>query len=98
MVYSVTRTDGNISVSTKKDLSVEELTKNNAQVLNGGRWAPEECEARSHVALIIPYRFRWKHLKLLLSVLHPMLRRQQMSYQIFVAEQACSTSTFFLEI
>ncbi|CAG7717506.1 unnamed protein product, partial [Allacma fusca] len=29
----------------------------------------------------------WKHLKTLLSVLHPMLRRQELAYQIFVVEQ-----------
>lgn len=69
-------------------MSLDSLTRSNPQVRTGGKWSPEDCSARFHIALIIPYRYRWNHLKLLLSILHPMLRRQQMSYQIFVAEQA----------
>lgn len=78
---------GNISINVKEDVDMEQLVKNNSQVLPGGRWMPQDCKPRFHIALIIPYRYRWNHLKLLLSVLHPMLRRQEMSYQVFVAEQ-----------
>ncbi|ODN03596.1 Beta-1,4-galactosyltransferase 2, partial [Orchesella cincta] len=82
-----TKLNGNITINMKKEVALDELARNNSHVLPGGTWSPENCKARFHIALIIPYRYRWNHLKLLLSVLHPMLRRQQMSYQIFVAEQ-----------
>lgn len=78
----------NISINAKSNMSLDSLIRYNPQVKPGGKWSPQDCSARFHVALIIPYRYRWNHLKLLLSVLHPMLRRQKMSYQVFVAEQA----------
>ncbi|CAL8102810.1 unnamed protein product [Orchesella dallaii] len=82
-----TKLNGNITINMKREVALDELARNNSQVLPGGKWKPESCKARFHIALIIPYRYRWNHLKLLLSVLHPMLRRQEMSYQVFVAEQ-----------
>jgi glycosyltransferase involved in cell wall biosynthesis len=54
----------------------------------GGIWLPGDCIARHRVAVIIPYRDRAQHLDVLLSVLHPMLQRQQLYYTIFVIEQA----------
>lgn len=60
----------------------------NKHVQNGGKY--KTCEVRpskSNVAIIIPYRKRGKHLKILLSHLHPILQRQQINYRIFVVEQ-----------
>jgi hypothetical protein len=41
---------------------------------------------------------RWKHLKTLLSVLHPVVQRQQISYQVFVAEQVVVYKFFFVRV
>lgn len=56
-------------------------------VQRGGVSAPTECKSRQELAIIIPYRNREYHLKLLLKYLHPFLQRQQRFYQIFVVEQ-----------
>ena len=53
----------------------------------GGIFSPTDCKSRQELALIIPYRNREYHLKLLLKYLHPFLQRQKRSYQIFVVEQ-----------
>ncbi|XP_037281124.2 uncharacterized protein LOC119174357 [Rhipicephalus microplus] len=53
----------------------------------GGLWSPVECAARHRVALVVPYRDRRLHLLLLLRHLHPILRRQLLSYRIYVVEQ-----------
>ena len=52
----------------------------------GGRFRPSECEPRSRVALIVPYRDREEHLRAFLHNLHPILSRQQIDYGIFVIE------------
>lgn len=53
----------------------------------GGIYSPPDCKPREELAIIIPYRNREYHLKLLLKYLHPFLQRQKRSYQIFVVEQ-----------
>lgn len=53
----------------------------------GALWSPTECAARHRVALVVPYRDRRLHLLLLLRHLHPILRRQLLSYRIYVVEQ-----------
>jgi len=53
----------------------------------GGHYKPTECTARSRVAIIIPYRDREEHLRTLLHNLHPILKRQQIDYTIFVVEE-----------
>ncbi|KAL8575362.1 hypothetical protein ACOMHN_048655 [Nucella lapillus] len=52
----------------------------------GGHYQPAECKARHRVAIIIPYRNREEHLRVLLHNLHPMLKRQQLDYFILVVE------------
>lgn len=73
--------------------SIKSLIAQNEEVHHGGWWKPETCKSWQKVAIIIPYRDRWKHLKILLKRLHPMLIRQQVHYRIFVIEQA-GTTTF----
>jgi len=65
----------------------EEIAANNPKVQNGGHYHPPDCEARSKLAIIIPYRAREHHLRALLWHLHPILQRQQIYYKIFVVEQ-----------
>ncbi|VDP33491.1 unnamed protein product [Soboliphyme baturini] len=55
-------------------------------------WHPKivvehESYARQTVAMIIPYRDRESHLKIFLDHIRPFLRKQNISYQIFVVEQ-----------
>ncbi|CAF1257886.1 unnamed protein product [Adineta steineri] len=59
----------------------------NPNVQKGGIYSPNDCKSREDLAIIIPFRNRQYHLKLLLKYLHPFLQRQKRSYQIFVVEQ-----------
>ena len=52
----------------------------------GGKWSPKNCEARSHVAIIVPYRDREMNLKRFLVHMHPILARQELSYGIYLIE------------
>ena len=56
-------------------------------VMIGGAWKPKECVARHRVAIVIPYRDRQYHLKSLLKTLVPVLKSQNVHFQIFVSEQ-----------
>lgn len=53
----------------------------------GGHSFPKKCQARHRVAIIIPYRDREEHLRILLHNLHSLLTKQQLDYGIFVVEQ-----------
>lgn len=53
----------------------------------GGYWAPEDCQARHSVCIIVPYRDRKDHLWTLLYRIIPVLKRQQLEFKIFVVEQ-----------
>ena len=53
----------------------------------GGMWEPSTCVSRHHVAILIPYRDRYNHLKILLHYLIPILQRQLVKFRIFVVEQ-----------
>ncbi|CAG5128656.1 unnamed protein product [Candidula unifasciata] len=72
----------------KEASSWEQIAKENPGLQPGGRYKPPDCEARHRVAIVIPYRNREEHLKILLKNLHPMLIRQQLDYGIFVIDQA----------
>ncbi|XP_014773202.1 beta-1,4-galactosyltransferase 3 isoform X1 [Octopus bimaculoides] len=69
------------------------IQEENKQVKLGGSWRPMTCDSWQKIAIVIPYRNRWKHLKILLNRLHPMLTRQKADYRIFVIEQS-GISTF----
>ena len=71
--------------------SLSSIEDRNAHLKPGGTWAPSDCQSWQKVALIIPYRDRWTHLKLLLKRLHAMLKTQKIEYRIFVIEQVRST-------
>ncbi|CAL8320796.1 unnamed protein product [Boreogadus saida] len=53
----------------------------------GGRYKPLDCIAQHKVAVIIPYRNRKDHLKHWLYYLHPILKRQQVDYGVYVINQ-----------
>ena len=56
----------------------------------GGRHRPMDCRARHRVAIIIPFRDRDIHLKVLLNNIHSMLQRQQIDYGIYVVDVVSS--------
>ncbi|KAL8561125.1 hypothetical protein ACOMHN_033708 [Nucella lapillus] len=58
----------------------------------GGYYRPADCEARHRIAIIVPYRARDEHLRVLLNNLHPFLRKQQLEYFILVVELALPTT------
>lgn len=74
------------------DLEIEQPTE--AQLdsrfkqafLPGGHYLPE-CEPKSKVAIILPFRNRSEHLMYFLHYMHPILQRQQLEYKIYVINQ-----------
>ncbi|CAG2187631.1 Beta-1,4-galactosyltransferase 4,Beta-1,4-N-acetylgalactosaminyltransferase bre-4,Beta-1,4-galactosyltransferase 2,Beta-1,4-galactosyltransferase 5,Beta-1,4-galactosyltransferase 1,Beta-1,4-galactosyltransferase 3,Beta-1,4-galactosyltransferase 6 [Mytilus edulis] len=62
-------------------------------VKKGGRYSPDDCIPRHHVAVIVPFRDRDQHLKTFLYNIHPFLRRQQLDYGIYIIDQI-GTSKF----
>ena len=72
---------GPITVSMDSP-SFDELEKMFPMLEQGGRYRPEECQARDRVAIIVPYRDRAQHLCTFLLNLHPLLQRQQLDYGI----------------
>ena len=77
----------------------DEIARDNPNLKKGGFYFPSNCIARSKLAVIIPYRAREHHLRVLLAHLHPILQRQQLYYKIFVVEQVkAATKTYLLWI
>ncbi|UMM10662.1 hypothetical protein L5515_000331 [Caenorhabditis briggsae] len=56
----------------------------------GGHGIPTECVARHRVAIIVPYRDREAHLRIMLHNLHSLLAKQQLDYAILVVEQVAN--------
>lgn len=78
---------GKISVSVTA-VSIPEEEKKHPELLAGGHFMPENCQARHKVAIIIPYRDREDHLSIWLHHMHSFLQKQQLDYTIFVVEQS----------
>jgi hypothetical protein len=78
---------GVVSIDMFEDPSFQAIEGLFPSVAQGGRWDPPDCQAHRKVAVIIPYRDREHHLRLMLKRLHAMLPKQKLSYQIFVVEQ-----------
>lgn len=57
----------------------------------GGNFCPDDCMPDQNLAVIIPYRDRFKHLEILLNNLHSMLQKQKLRYTIYVVEMALPT-------
>ena len=85
MVYILL--EGEVEVNTDYVRTWKEINSEVHHVTRGGRCAPKECEARTRVAIIVPFRDREAHLKVFLAHMHPILQRQLIEYQIFVIEQ-----------
>ena len=77
-----------VTLNLDKSITLDQVAKANPSVEQGGRWSPTSCAPWQKVMIIIPYRDREYHLRVLLNRLHPMLQRQHIEYQIFLANQA----------
>lgn len=78
---------GKLKIIKSPAPTVLELEKRFAWLKPGGHSYPETCQALHKVAIIIPFRCRGEHLLLFLQHMHPLLRKQQIDYTIFVVEQ-----------
>ena len=89
LLHKLSNHTGDVYVDPNKDFSIAEVRANHPHLHAGGSWYPTDCRPQQRVAIIIPYRNRKQHLFVLINRLHYMLRRQQLSYRIFVVEQVC---------
>ncbi|KAL2089106.1 hypothetical protein ACEWY4_016005 [Coilia grayii] len=79
---------GPLRVEFSSPVSLDVVMQENPELREGGRYTPADCVALQKVALIIPFRNREEHLKYWLYYLHPILRRQQLDYGVYVINQA----------
>jgi len=56
------------------------------QTVDAGLVGASTCTSRQTVAIIIPFRNRHSHLRVLLRHLLPILQRQQIEYRVYVVE------------
>lgn len=70
-------------------MSMERVQRENPDVQEGGKYSPPDCVPHQKVAILIPFRHREHHLKYWLHYLHPILRRQKVSYGIYIINQVC---------
>ncbi|XP_052260601.1 beta-1,4-N-acetylgalactosaminyltransferase bre-4-like isoform X2 [Dreissena polymorpha] len=84
-------TNGMQLKSSRNKYELSQFIQQQSNVINpvkpGGIWSPSGCVARQRVAIIIPFRGRQQHLTILLTDLIPLLKNQQLGFQIFVIEQ-----------
>ncbi|XP_072251201.1 beta-1,4-galactosyltransferase 1 [Leuresthes tenuis] len=78
---------GPLRVEFSSPVSLEQIKKDNPEVQLGGRYKPKDCQALQKVAVIIPFRKRDEHLKYWLFYLHPVLKRQQLDYGVYIINQ-----------
>lgn len=69
------------------DTSYKDLESRFTWLQIGGHHTPTGCKPREQVAVLIPFRNRGSHLRILLNNLHPILYRQQLGYTIYVLKQ-----------
>ncbi|CAL1538642.1 unnamed protein product [Lymnaea stagnalis] len=78
---------GPVAVEPKR-VTLGQLVKMFPHVEDGGRVRPPDCAARQRLAVIVPFRNRQRHLRVLLQHLIPFLIRQQVDATFFIIEQA----------
>jgi hypothetical protein len=77
------------------NVSNEYYGNDGANIRLGGYWKPSDCVSNFRIAIIIPYRDRLPHLRVLLYYLHMVLQRQMHEYRIFVVEPTTPLSVRF---
>ncbi|XP_062996035.1 beta-1,4-galactosyltransferase 2 isoform X3 [Elgaria multicarinata webbii] len=78
---------GRLLIEFSSPMSMERVQRENPDVQEGGKYSPPDCVPRQKVAILIPFRHREHHLKYWLHYLHPILRRQKVSYGIYIINQ-----------
>ncbi|PIO72046.1 N-acetyllactosaminide 3-alpha-galactosyltransferase [Teladorsagia circumcincta] len=71
-------------------MSIKDLEKKYNYLQQGGHNVPEGCKALNRVAVIVPYRDRESHLRILLNNMHSFLTKQKLDYAIVVVEQVAN--------
>lgn len=82
-----------LDLTLMEEHSMPVIEKENPDIATGGQF--NVCDQKlndvhrrpNRVAILIPFRDRWKHLRILLQHMHPVLQRQAIDYQIFIIEQ-----------
>ncbi|WKX91042.1 hypothetical protein Q1695_009684 [Nippostrongylus brasiliensis] len=64
--------------------SFDSLEKLYSYLQPGGHGQPKECRSRHKVAIVVPYRDRESHLRIMLHNLHSFLTKQQLDYAILM--------------
>lgn len=64
------------------------ITQRDNSEVQDGSYEHSTCESRYRVAIIIPLRGREKNLRHLLSHMHPIWQRQELSYTVFIITQS----------
>ncbi|CAG2163589.1 unnamed protein product [Oppiella nova] len=82
-----TRLEPLVTALTQTDSHLLDTIADRYDIKLGGRHEPRECRSRQKVAVIVPFRDRWPHLKLFVQHMHPFLVSQRLDYQIFIVEQ-----------
>ncbi|CAH1738554.1 unnamed protein product [Aphis gossypii] len=80
-------------VPARENLEYVALQLSQLRILEGGHQMPLECEARYKIAILVPYRNRFKNLCWFLLNLHPFLTKQKLDYTIFIIEQFSESSS-----
>ncbi|NP_001016664.1 beta-1,4-galactosyltransferase 1 [Xenopus tropicalis] len=78
---------GPLQIVFSMHVDLEDIRKSNPDVIEGGHYRPKDCNALQKVAIIIPFRNRDEHLKYWLYYMHPILKRQQLDYGVYVINQ-----------
>ncbi|WKY12170.1 hypothetical protein Q1695_003614 [Nippostrongylus brasiliensis] len=76
---------GQINISMKAP-SIAEMEQKFDKLKPGGHNIPQGCRA-DRMAIIVPFRDRDEHLRIMLNNLHPFLMKQKLDYAIIVVEQ-----------
>ncbi|XP_041374888.1 uncharacterized protein LOC121387752 isoform X2 [Gigantopelta aegis] len=87
MLMQLPQIDNSNAGKCQVDWDALDIAPRNPHVQKGRRWKPKNCLSWQKVAIVIPYRDRMHHLKILLNRIHHMLHRQLIDYRIFVIEQ-----------
>ncbi|VDM64476.1 unnamed protein product [Angiostrongylus costaricensis] len=72
-------------------IDMKEMEKKYQYLKPGGQYIPQDCKARSRIAVVVPYRDREEHLRILLNHMHSFLTKQKLDYSIIVVEPVDQT-------
>ncbi|KAK3764571.1 hypothetical protein RRG08_066435 [Elysia crispata] len=79
-------------MKVRKDFVAEPELTQRFLTMKDGHNSPKNCKATEKLAIIIPFRNRYRHLFILLPNLIPMLIKQGLNFTIFLIEQDLPTS------